>query len=243
MFSYLLSVACLSVHKTSTQYLYTYGLTFYFLWIVNQLLSQLRRNMKNLVTFFIALVLVPVTALHAVNAADRPNVLLVMVDDMGWSDLGCYGGEIETPHIDSLAENGLRFTRFYNNAVCGATRASLLTGLYCQQTGHRGDRWNEPKDYQRCVLIPEVLQANGYHTAMVGKWQGRDLAVERGFDRFFGPNCQGKISYWDPVVQNNFFLDDRPWSFPETGPETLAVPRLGKLLGRATILCSDACTK
>lgn len=217
MFSYLLSVACLSVHKTSTQYLYTYGLTFYFLWIVNQLLSQLRRNMKNLVTFFIALVLVPVTALHAVNAADRPNVLLVMVDDMGWSDLGCYGGEIETPHIDSLAENGLRFTRFYNNAVCGATRASLLTGLYCQQTGHRGDRWNEPKDYQRCVLIPEVLQANGYHTAMVGKWQGRDLAVERGFDRFFGPNCQGKISYWDPVVQNNFFLDDRPWSFPETG--------------------------
>ena len=151
------------------------------------------------------------------GAAERPNIVLIMVDDMGWSDLGCYGGEIETPHIDSLAADGLRFTRFYNNAVCGATRASLLTGLYCQQTGHRGDRWNEPKDYSKCVLISEVLQAGGYHTAMVGKWQGRDLAVRRGFDRFFGPNCQGKISYWHAVRDNDFYLDDRPWQFPETG--------------------------
>lgn len=151
-----------------------------------------------------------------VSAAARPNIVLIMVDDMGWSDLGCYGGEVDTPHIDSLATDGLRFTRFYNNAVCGATRASLLTGLYCQQTGHRGDRWNEPKDFQKCVLISELLQANGYHTAMVGKWQGRDLAVRRGFDRFFGPNCQGKISYWNAVKNNDFYLDDRPWKFPET---------------------------
>ncbi len=153
----------------------------------------------------------------SVHAAERPDILLIMVDDMGWSDLGCYGGEIETPHIDSLAAAGLRFTRFYNNAVCGATRASLLTGLYCQQTGHRGDRWNEPKDYNRCVLIPELLQAGGYQTAMVGKWQGRDLAVKRGFDRFFGPNCQGKISYWNAVASNDFYLDDQPWEFPESG--------------------------
>lgn len=151
------------------------------------------------------------------SAADRPNIVLIMVDDMGWSDLGCYGGEIDTPHIDSLAADGLRFTRFYNNAVCGATRASLLTGLYCQQTGHRGDRWNEPKDFTKCVLISEVLRAGGYHTAMVGKWQGRDLAVRRGFDRFFGPNCQGKISYWNAVKNNDFYLDDQPWEFPETG--------------------------
>jgi len=146
--------------------------------------------------------------------AGRPNILLIMADDMGWSDLGCYGGELDTPHIDSLAKDGLRFTRFYNNAVCGATRASLLTGLYCQQTGHRGDRWNEPKDFRRCVLIPELLQAGGYHTAMVGKWQGRDLAVKRGFDRFFGPNCRGKISYWNAVVNNDFFLNDQPWNHP-----------------------------
>ncbi|MDG1895370.1 MAG: arylsulfatase [Fuerstiella sp.] len=149
------------------------------------------------------------------SAADRPNIILIMVDDMGWSDLGCYGGEIETPHIDSLAADGLRFTQFYNNAVCGATRASLLTGLYCQQAGHRGDRWNEPKDFQKCVLIPELLQASGYHTAMVGKWQGRDLAVHRGFDRFFGPNCRAKISYWHAVHGNDFYLDDQPWTFPD----------------------------
>lgn len=152
----------------------------------------------------------------AVSADQRPNIVVIMVDDMGWSDLGCYGGEIDTPNIDSLAAEGLRFTQFYNNAVCGATRASLLTGLYCQQTGHRGDRWNEPKDFQKCVLIPELLQANGYHTAMVGKWQGRDLAVQRGFDRFFGPNCQGKISYWNAVKANEFYLDDQPWKFPES---------------------------
>lgn len=152
---------------------------------------------------------------HSAVAAARPNIILIMVDDMGWSDLGCYGGEIDTPHIDSLATDGLRFTRFYNNAVCGATRASLLTGLYCQQTGHRGDRWNEPKNFQKCVLISEVLQAGGYHTAMVGKWQGRDLAVKRGFDRFFGPNCQGKISYWDAVVANDFHLDGKPWKQPD----------------------------
>lgn len=153
----------------------------------------------------------------AATADSRPNIVLIMVDDMGWSDLGCYGSEIETPHIDSLATDGLRFTRFYNNAVCGATRASLLSGLYCQQTGHRGDRWNEPKDFTKCVLVSEVLQANGYHTAMVGKWQGRDLAVHRGFDRFFGPNCQGKISYWHAVRANDFSLDDQPWTFPESG--------------------------
>ncbi len=151
------------------------------------------------------------------SKADRPNIVLIMVDDMGWSDVGCYGGELDTPHIDSLASDGIRFTQFYNNAVCGATRASLLTGLYCQQTGHRGDRWNEPKDFGKCVLISEVLQAGGYHTAMVGKWQGRDLAVRRGFDRFFGPNCQGKISYWNAVQNNDFYLDDKPWKFPERG--------------------------
>lgn len=65
--------------------------------------------------------------------AKRPNIVLIMADDMGWSDAGCYGGEISTPAIDSLARAGMRFGQFYNNAICGPTRASLLTGLYCQQ--------------------------------------------------------------------------------------------------------------
>ena len=151
------------------------------------------------------------------GAASRPNIVLIMADDMGWSDLGCYGGEIPTPNIDSLARDGLRFTQFYNNAVCGATRASLLSGLWCQQTGHSGRAWNQPKDFSKCVLIPEVLQAGGYHTMMVGKWQGRDLAVKRGFDRFFGPNCQSKISYFHEVHGNDFHLDDQRWPFPKEG--------------------------
>ena len=76
---------------------------------------------------FVLLTVIPLLA----SAKDaRPNFVIIMADDMGWSDIGCYGGEIDTPHIDSLAAGGLRFTRFYNNAVCGPTRASLLTGLY-----------------------------------------------------------------------------------------------------------------
>lgn len=141
------------------------------------------------------------------NGAPAPNIILIMADDLGWSDLGCYGGEIGTPHIDSLAHDGLRFTQFYNNAVCGPTRASLLTGLYCQQVGHRGDRWNEPKDFSKCVTVGEVLQQAGYETAIVGKWQGRDSPLDRGFNRFFGPMCQAKISYYQEVQGNPYYLD------------------------------------
>ncbi len=85
---------------------------------------------------------------------ERPNIVLVMADDLGWSDIGCFGGEIRTPHIDSLARDGLRFTQFYNNAVCGPTRASLLTGLYCQQTGHSGDIGISPKIIPSACSFP-----------------------------------------------------------------------------------------
>jgi len=136
---------------------------------------------------------------------------------MGYSDLGCYGGEIRTPHIDALAADGLRFSQFYDNAICGPTRASLLTGLYCQQVGHPGTRWNEPKDFTKCVTIAEVLRAAGYRTMMVGKWQGRDLPVRRGFDRSFVPMCRAKISYFHEVQHNPFFLDDSRWTPPDEG--------------------------
>src|SRR5512145_626850 len=82
-------------------------------------------------------------------AAEKPNILLILADDLGWSDLGCYGGEIPTPQLDALAGGGLRFTQFYNNAVCGPSRACLLTGLYAQRIGHTGRNWNQPTDYTR----------------------------------------------------------------------------------------------
>src|SRR4029450_7425376 len=141
--------------------------------------------------------------------------VIILADDMGWSDLGCYGGEIPTPHLDALAAAGLRCRQFYNNAVCGPSRVSLLTGLYCQQVGHSGKLWNQPTDLRKCVTIAELLQRVGYRTYMVGKWQERLLPARLGFDRFFGPMCQGKISYFSEVKDNPFFLDEKPWRIPQ----------------------------
>ena len=115
-------------------------------------------------------------ALCATAAAPRPNIILIMSDDMGFSDIGCYGGEIDTPELDGLADGGLRFTQFYNTARCCPTRASLLTGLYPHQAGighmmddrgldgYRGDL------NRNCVTIAEALRTAGYATYMAGKW-------------------------------------------------------------------------
>ena len=106
----------------------------------------------------------------------KPNIIVIMSDDMGYSDIGCYGSEIETPVLDALAANGLRFTQFYNTGRCCPTRASLLTGLYPHQTGigwmigdqkldgYRGDL------NRNCVTIAEALKPTGYSTSCVGKW-------------------------------------------------------------------------
>lgn len=159
--------------------------------------------------------LLSVSSLHQAWGSEKPNIILILADDLGWSDLGCYGGEIPTPHLDELAANGLRFTQFYNNSVCGPSRASLLTGLYAQRIGHSGTNWNQPTDYSRCLTIGEMLQRAGYHTMMVGKWQDPDEPSTRGFDRFFGPMCGGKISYFDEVRLNPFHLDGKRVSLPE----------------------------
>jgi len=115
---------------------------------------------------------------------------------MGYSDLGCYGGEIETPNLDKLGKGGLRFTQFYNNAKCAPTRASLLTGLYSQQVGIQ----NPPRRMTNCVTIAEVLRSAGYRTLMTGKWHADQLPVERGFDRYYGL-ADGCCNYFNPGEQ------------------------------------------
>lgn len=142
-------------------------------------------------------------------AARRPNIVLIMADDLGYSDLGCYGGEIDTPHLDRLAAAGLRFTQFYNCGRCCPTRAALLTGLYPHQAGV-GDMEEDlgRPAYQgflndRCVTIAEVLQPAGYHSYMAGKWnvgyRRPHWPVDRGFERYFGL-LRGASDYFDPRV-------------------------------------------
>lgn len=143
----------------------------------------------------------------------RPNIVLIMADDMGYSDIGCYGGEINTPNLNGLAAGGVRFTQFYNTARCCPTRASLVTGLYPHQAGvghmmedkgynaYRGDLNNN------CVTIAEVLKRAGYSTYMSGKWHvtkhikpegpKHNWPLQRGFDRFFG-TIHGAGSFYDP---------------------------------------------
>ena len=121
--------------------------------------------------------------------AQKPNIVLIMADDMGYSDIGCYGGEVRTPNLDRLAKGGLRFTQFYNNAKCGPTRASLLTGQYSQAVGQ--------DNMERGATIGEVLGAAGYRTICSGKWHQRPLPTTRGFDRYFGL-ADGCCNFWNP---------------------------------------------
>ena len=152
----------------------------------------------------------------------RPNIVVIMADDMGFSDIGCYGGDVETPVIDSLAENGLRFRQFYNTARCCPTRAALLTGLYQHQAGvghmmaaYKVDGEVVPayqaKLNRNCVTFGEALRPAGYTTLLSGKWhvtpgadRSKDTEIDksnwprqRGFDRFFG-TIWGAGSFYAP---------------------------------------------
>ncbi|MGI6416293.1 MAG: arylsulfatase [Thermoguttaceae bacterium] len=155
----------------------------------------------------------------------RPNIVLIMADDMGYSDLGCYGGEIETPNLDRLASGGLRFSQFYNCALCGPTRASLMTGLYNQQVGIR--QWTGTLN-DRCATIVELLKAAGYSTLVVGRLEGitaddwRDPErVAQHADHFFG-TCPrpgepaGAGNYFKPIRNSRFVLDGKPHELPPT---------------------------
>lgn len=136
----------------------------------------------------------------------RPNILLIMADDLGFSDLGCYGSEIETPNLDRLADNGLRFTQFYNTAKCHSSRVSLLTGCWCRQAGDEA--------LTGAVTLPEVLGPTGYFTAMVGKWHLSKQPTDFGFNRFFG-HLSGSCNYYKG--DKTFRLNGEPWQVPAAG--------------------------
>ena len=153
-----------------------------------------------------------------VDAQDRPNILIVLADDLGFSDLGCYGGEIKTPHLDRLAAGGVRFSQFYNTGRCWPTRGSLLTGFYAQQirrdkfpgikSGARGERpaWAR--------LVPETLRTLGYRTYHSGKWHVDGMPLENGFDRSYYLRDQGR--FFNPKIH---YLNDEKLPPVETGTE------------------------
>ncbi|MEN6602245.1 MAG: arylsulfatase [Bryobacteraceae bacterium] len=156
--------------------------------------------------------------------AKRPNIVLIMADDMGYSDLGCYGSEIATPNLDRLAAGGVRFTQFYNTARCCPTRSSLLTGLYPHQAGvghmvsDRGYPAYQGYLNNRCVTIAEALAPAGYRTLMSGKWHVGEKRphwpLDRGFQRYFGL-ISGGSNYFrlDPGRQMAF--GNKPFTPPE----------------------------
>ncbi len=138
--------------------------------------------------------------------SDRPNVVLIMVDDLGYSDIGCYGSEIDTPTLDRLAESGLRFTQFYNTAKCHSSRISLLTGRYPFQAGNQS--------MNKAVTTAEVLSNEDYFTAMCGKWHLREEPTDFGFQRYFG-HLSGACNYY--LGDNTFRLNGEKWNVPNKG--------------------------
>jgi len=162
----------------------------------------------------------------ASGAPRRPNIILIMADDMGFSDLGCYGSEISTPNLDRLAAGGVRFTQFYNTARCCPTRAALLTGLYNHQTGvghmvaDRGVPSYQGYLNDRCVTIAEALRPAGYSALMSGKWHVGEnrphWPTDRGFQRCFSL-ISGATNYFRLDEGRQMALDDQPYKPPPEG--------------------------
>jgi hypothetical protein len=146
---------------------------------------------------WIGIVLTLLVSDSIAGAAERPNVVVIMADDMGYSDIGCFGGEIRTPHLDQLANGGLRFTNFYSENMCWVSRAALLTGVYHKTSMIKG------RLHTRCETLPEALRRNGYQARMSGKWHlaGKPYHVfplDRGYDEFYGI-LGGAASFFAPV--------------------------------------------
>jgi len=159
--------------------------------------------------FLLSLILLLFFATGELFAAQKPNILVIMADDMGFSDLGCYGGEVQTPNLDKLAAGGLRFTQFYNTARCWPSRACILTGYYAQQVrrdalpGISGGGQGVRPEWAR--LLPEMLHPLGYRSYHSGKWHVDGKVLAGGFDRSYCLNDHNRNFY-----PQNHTLDDQP---------------------------------
>ena len=151
---------------------------------------------------------IPSLSLPLIATAEdaRPNVVVMMADDLGYSDLGCYGSEIATPRLDALANGGLRLSQFYNTAKCHSSRVSLLSGQYCLAAGNSA--------LTHAVTSAEVLANGGYFTAMTGKWHLREQPTDFGFQRYFG-HLSGACNFFRG--DSSFRLNGTPWKVPDGG--------------------------
>lgn len=206
--------------------------------------NRLKKNIVGYLLAFIVVMITLVSTFFAITAAkpaavapsktQRPNIIFIMADDMGYSDIGCYGSEIKTPNIDQLAANGIKLRSFYNNARCCPTRASLLTGQYPHTVG-MGDMVSkatapiQPGSYQGFLhpgypTIAEDLKLAGYNTYMSGKWhvgeRPEHWPLKRGFEHYFGL-ISGASSYYEIIPEEKgkrwIVLDDKEYTPPAEG--------------------------
>jgi len=165
-----------------------------------------RRSFLKTIAAGVAGAVLPGVLTRAGGRSKMPNIVLLMVDDMGFADLGCYGSEIETPNLDALAADGMRFTQFYNTAKCSPTRCTLLTGCYNRETANLGT--------PNTMTLAQAMKRAGYSTLMTGKWHVSSKPWEKGFDRYFG-HLSGSTNFF--TGDNTFHLDGEPFKVPKEG--------------------------
>jgi len=205
---------------------------------------------------------------QAADAPRRPNIVIILGDDLGFADMGVFGSEIRTPNLDSLAREGVRFTNFYTHASCSPTRSMLLSGVDTHVNGLGNmDEWTAPNQrgvpgYEghlndRVATLPQLLKDAGYHTYMVGKWhlgkQPDQIPAARGFERDFSL-LDGAGSYWDMTnltaaspksvfTENGRYLTRLPEDYSDTPAEGMAQSPLGRVrqgVGRGSAGAAEA---
>ena len=188
-----------------------------------------------------AVILAIAASSSTIAADDRPNIVIILADDMGYSDLGSFGSEIQTPNLDALAEGGVRFTQFYTHASCSPTRSMLLSGTDTHLNGLGNmDEWTAPNQMgvpgyegylnDAVVTLPQLLKDAGYHTYMTGKWHmgkaPERIPRARGFERDFSL-LDGGGNYWDMrnvtalsprlvFTEDGFYLSELPKDYYAT---------------------------